>query len=188
MKTIAFYIILLCIALQSEFVFGQVSYNIYDKNNWGEYFDDPTKFNQFYNSYINMKDSLPDGNYCFYSYQEEDSLNKKVSHYKIKGQYKHNVKNGKFEHIDYRFDIRNKCFTISAYNTATYIDGELNGKKISYSVINNDAADLYIMNEYCEYIDGKKHGIELVFSNGFIVEINHYNNGSLIKTETNMHK
>lgn len=162
-------------------VYGQNTVNVYDKKNWINYFT-TFKDGLFYDSYNNLKDSLPDGKYYFYSYEKKDSTSKKVPHIIIAGEYKNGIKNGKFEHSDFIYDKKKKTFLLRWYSVCYYKNGVKEGVEEKFDVLNWEISFAYVMYYYCEFKNGMKNGLEILFEHGYPYNISIYENDTIKET------
>lgn len=159
---------------------GQTRFQIYETINWKPYFKVlGTECQCFYYSYQCLKDSLPDGEYTFYSFAQKDSSKKELSRRIIMGEYKNGHKSGLFKTIEYKYDKKIKKYVPISVETCNFINGLEDGYAEQYMVINFELHSFYIMQYYCEYKKGKKDGIEMYYNEGYPCEINKFENDTL---------
>jgi len=162
--------------------YGQSTFKVYGTKNWSLYFKplgvDGTDF--YYNC-VGLIDALPDGDYFFYSYNEQDSLKREFSRTVISGSYINGMKNGVFKEVEYRYNKKKKQYEESHVSLYHYLNGVYEGSIEEFFVVNQDLFTGYIMQYYCEYKDGKKEGLEIIYNNGYPSDILLYEKGVLSK-------
>ncbi|PKP01426.1 MAG: hypothetical protein CVU11_15290 [Bacteroidetes bacterium HGW-Bacteroidetes-6] len=161
--------------------FGQKNYEIYEPKNWQPYFKSIGANGDFYFSCSRLLDSLPDGHYTFYSYAQKDSLKKEFSRRIVIGSYLNGQKDGVFKEIEYRYNKKKKQYEIFQVYVAHYARGLLNGYTEEYIVIYHELFTSYMMINYCEYSDGKKNGMEILYNNGYPCKVTIYEKGETSK-------
>ncbi len=128
----------------------------------------------YYNSLINLVDSLPDGIYIFYANKRKDSLSKKRRIW-IKGEFANYKKTGEFVEFTYNpKKYHNKIKSKQVYN---YKNGLMDGKQESFQYFNENTI---IMHDLWEYKDGQKDGLFIHFDNGYPVRIEVYKNDTIV--------
>jgi hypothetical protein len=159
-------------------IYGQSTVTIYGTKNWSSYFNLlGIDGSDFYYSCTGMKDSLPDGNYFFYSYTEKDSLKKEFSRNVVSGSYLNSKKNGVFKEVEYRYNKKKKRYEEHQVTIYHYLNGKLEGCIEEFIVVNYDLYTGYIMLYYCEYKEGNKDGLEILYNTGYPSDILLYEKG-----------
>lgn len=171
MKIKIFFSIALCLCLKTARTQNQLE--IFLNDNWTSYFKPLNKENGFHYNAENLKDSLADGDYTFYTCKR---FHLRASPYsQITGRFVNGKKEGSFKSTTYS-KVNNKM-VISAIEVSEYKQGQKHG---TYSLTNYENG-IPISFRIVEFRNDKMDGPSFSWVNGLLEYAVLYSEGLIIQ-------